>query len=149
MAYWHDRTATGAAAPRYTTSLLLCLLTALLRVTHALQSVPGSPCEDVCSAAGNLADDVVCLDASYQSLAPARAFQNCVACQLNSTAVDTANNYTDVAWGLSMTLLSNRRKIMLKNCVQRPFVSRSPAACLPSRRTTYPSAAPVKSAVRL
>ena len=102
MAYWHDRNATGTPPRSFS---LLCLLTILLRVTSALQSVPGSPCESVCSDAGTLQDDVVCLDANYQSLAPGRAFQKCVACQLNSTAVDTANNDTDVGYGLRRTHL--------------------------------------------
>ncbi|KAJ9605112.1 hypothetical protein H2200_010502 [Cladophialophora chaetospira] len=97
MAYWHDRSATSAA-PRYVA--LLYLLTAFLRVTYALQSVPGSPCDSVCADAGTLEEDVVCLDANYQSLDNGRAFQKCVACQLNSTAVDTASNETDVGWGL-------------------------------------------------
>ena len=100
MAYWHDRSATSAA-PRYVAWLYL--LTALLRVTQALQSVRGSPCDSVCANAGTLEDDVVCLDANYQSLDSGRAFQKCVACQLNSTAVDTANQETDVQWGLRMT----------------------------------------------
>ena len=95
MAYWHDRSATSAA-PRYIA--LLYLLTALLCVTNALQSVPGSPCDSVCANAGTLESDVVCLDANYQSLDSGRAFQKCIACQLNSTAVDTTNNETDVAW---------------------------------------------------
>jgi hypothetical protein len=97
MAYWHDPPATSAPL-----RLLLCLLIVGLRVTSALQSVPGSPCEAVCSDAGTLEDDVVCLDASYQSLASGRGFQKCVACQLNSTAVDTASNETDVEFGLCM-----------------------------------------------
>ncbi|EXJ95967.1 hypothetical protein A1O1_01092 [Capronia coronata CBS 617.96] len=96
MACWHDRPAT---APRFP-CLILCLLPILLRVTSALQSVPGSPCEPVCSAAGSLEDDVVCLDANYRSLEQGRNFQECVACQLNSTAVDTGNNETDVEWAL-------------------------------------------------
>ncbi len=100
MAYWHDRSATSPV-PR--TLSLLYLLTALLRVTFALQSVPGSPCESVCLDAGTLEEDVVCLDANYQSLDNGRAFQKCVACQLNSTALDTGNNETDVEYGLRMT----------------------------------------------
>ncbi|KIW72245.1 hypothetical protein PV04_00453 [Phialophora macrospora] len=104
MAYWHDRSATGTPsplAPRWRQiALLYLLLTAFLSVTSAIQSVPGSPCEAVCSDAGTLENDVVCLDANYQSLSSGRAFQKCVACQLNSTAVDTVNNNTDVEFGL-------------------------------------------------
>ncbi|EXJ81457.1 hypothetical protein A1O3_07749 [Capronia epimyces CBS 606.96] len=94
MACRHDRPAT---APLYR---LICLLTVLLRLTSALQSVPGSPCETVCSTAGSLEQNVVCLDADYQSLDQGRAFQKCVACQLNSTEVDTRHNETDVEWAL-------------------------------------------------
>jgi len=43
---------------------------------------------------------VVCLDANFQSLQQGRAFQQCVACQLNSTEVDPEKNETDVEWGL-------------------------------------------------
>ncbi|KIX96111.1 uncharacterized protein Z520_08366 [Fonsecaea multimorphosa CBS 102226] len=106
MAYWHDRLATGCrSAPpssMFKTIVGLLLLTASLlpRVTSALQSVAGSPCESVCANAGSLEQDVLCLDADYQSLPSGRAFQNCVACQLNSTAVDTAKNETDVEWAL-------------------------------------------------
>jgi hypothetical protein len=104
MAYWHDRSATGAPSPHpprcRQIALLYLLLTVFLSVTSAIQSVPGSPCESVCSDAGTLENDVVCLDANYQSLSSGRAFQKCVACQLNSTAVDTVNNNTDVEYGL-------------------------------------------------
>ena len=145
MAYWHDRPATSAA-PRYIA--LLYLLTALLRVTYALQSVSGSPCDSVCADAGTLEDDVVCLDASYQSLDSGRAFQKCVACQLNSTAVDPANNDTDVGWGLRKTpsfTAGNDRGA--EQIFQWPFDILWRGVCLPSRKTTSPSAALVKSAV--
>lgn len=105
MAGWHDHSAT---APPPSPSLsrlsltILCLLTVLLRLTSALQTVAGSPCESVCADAGTLEGDVVCLDADYQSLPQGRAYQNCVACQLNSTSVDTSKNETDVEWALCM-----------------------------------------------
>lgn len=108
MAYWHDRPATAALYA------VICLLTAL-RVTSALQTVAGSPCASICSDAGNLEDDIVCLDANYQSLRQGRAFQNCVGCQLNSTAVDTANNETDVEWALCM----RRMEISIDECGQK------------------------------
>ncbi|KAG9785202.1 hypothetical protein KCU88_g2564, partial [Aureobasidium melanogenum] len=96
MACWHDRPATAPLLY----PVLICLLTALPRLILALQSVPGSPCESVCSVAGSLEDDVICLDADYKSLDNGRKLQKCVACQLNSTAVDTSNNETDVGWAL-------------------------------------------------
>ncbi|KAI1622474.1 hypothetical protein EDD37DRAFT_651749 [Exophiala viscosa] len=98
MAGWHDRNVTAPHLSLH--AVLICLLTLLVRVTTALQSVTGSPCESVCASAGSLSDDVVCLDADYQSLQQGRAFNQCVACQLNSTAIDTSKNETDVEWGL-------------------------------------------------
>lgn len=93
MASWRDRPATVALC-------VIIYLLAALHLTSALQSVAGSPCESVCADAGDLNADVVCLDAEYQSLSQGRAFQRCVACELNSTAVDTSKNETDVTWGL-------------------------------------------------
>merc|ERR1711939_1139947 len=101
MAFWHDRHAT-APSPSALHLTLLCLLIVFLRLTSALQYVAGSPCESVCADAGTLNEDVVCLDADYQALPQGRAYQKCVACQLNSTAVDTSKNETDVGWGLCM-----------------------------------------------
>lgn len=94
MANWHDRPATAALY------LAICLLTIALRLTSALPTVAGSPCESVCVNAGDPVEDVVCLDADYQNLENGRAFQKCVSCQLNSTAVDTERNETDVGFGL-------------------------------------------------
>lgn len=66
-----------------------------------LQYVPGSKCASVCgdSAAGTLEDDVVCLDAQYGTR-PGSFLRDCISCELNSTAVDSTNNITDVQWGL-------------------------------------------------
>lgn len=68
----------------------------------ALHTVAGSPCTAVCTAesVGSLEDNVVCLDNDYSSTARGRAYKACVACQLNSTAVDENNNVTDVDWAL-------------------------------------------------
>lgn len=94
MANWHDRPVTAALY------LAICLLTIVLRPASALPTVPGSSCESVCTNAGDLVEDVVCLDADYQNLENGRAYQKCVSCQLNSTAVDTGKNETDVEFGL-------------------------------------------------
>jgi hypothetical protein len=86
--------------PVVTTILLLSCLRAVLGFGH----VANSQCADLCS--GNphdtLHNDVVCLDNDYFNSADGKAFRKCVACELNSTAVDTANNQTDVEWGLCM-----------------------------------------------
>ena len=140
MAYWHDRPATAAVYVAF------CLLIVLLRVTSALQSVPDSPCESVCADAGTLEDDVVCLDADYQSLEQGQAFRKCVSCQLNSTAVDTAKNETDVEWGLCMILSTLPKLPEALNNVQWPSATRWRDACLQSPRRTSLSAVPVKSA---
>lgn len=66
----------------------------------ALESVPGSNCTSICSspAIGSLQEDVVCLDSEFSTTKAGRDFKNCIACQLNSTAVDERNNVTDVDW---------------------------------------------------
>lgn len=156
MAFWHDRHAT-ALSPSALHLTLLCLLTVFLRLTSALQCVAGSPCESVCADAGTLNEDVVCLDADYQSLPQGRAYQKCVACQLNSTAVDTSKNETDVGWGLCMlpTLFYLLRTLfmlqsggikVLNKSFQWPFATPSQGACLPGQRRISPSAVLVKSA---
>lgn len=83
-----------------TATFLLTFLRAVLGFGH----VPNSPCTDVCSGnpQNTLKNDVVCLDEDYINNPDGQALRNCVACELNSTAVDTANNQSDVDWGLCM-----------------------------------------------
>lgn len=81
---------------------LLCL-SYLLHLASAFQFVPDSPCEPVCQD-GNLSEDAVCLDDSYRNTENGTRIQECVGCLLNSTAVDTASNQTDVEWGLCRSL---------------------------------------------
>lgn len=69
-------------------------------LTTALQTISGSPCQSICSAAGSLGEDAVCLDGEYKTTAGGRGFESCMDCLLNSTAVDTGKNETDVEWGL-------------------------------------------------
>lgn len=89
------------AAATVATWFLVVLLSRVAKIT-AFQTVPGSPCAEVCagSHAGTLAQDVVCLDNLYDTSVNGSNFKECVACELNSTAVDTARNESDVEWGL-------------------------------------------------
>lgn len=100
---YHDAlfsTFMGVCAAHVLTALL-CL--SFSTPTSALQTVPGSPCESICTSDDlNFANDTVCLDASYQS-GEGQQFRECTSCLLNSTAVDRANNISDVYWGLCKT----------------------------------------------
>jgi hypothetical protein len=83
-----------------------------------------------------------------------------VACQLNSTAVDTTKNETDVGWGLCMptdslllfysvhiaTTLGMIKVLNKLFCSQWPFGTPSQGACLPGQTRISPSAVLVKSA---
>ena len=71
----------------------------LLQLSQAFQFVPNSPCASTCRD-GTLTDDAVCLDAEYGSTGGGKRLESCVGCLLNSTAVDTAKNETDVEYGL-------------------------------------------------
>jgi hypothetical protein len=79
--------------------LIAILLLSFLHIAAAYQYVEGSPCANLCNE-GTLIDDAVCLDAQYADTANGTRLESCVGCLLNSTAVDTANNQTDVEWGL-------------------------------------------------
>lgn len=81
------------------------ILTAILSISlstpvSALRTVPGSPCEKTCTDNNlNLANNTVCLDNNYKD-GSGKQFRDCTTCLLNSTAVDTAANISDVYWGL-------------------------------------------------
>lgn len=77
----------------------LIALLCLLQFTTAYQFVADSPCEPQCRE-GSLSEDAVCLDEQYKSTDGGRRLETCVGCLLNSTAVDAANNQSDVEWGL-------------------------------------------------
>jgi hypothetical protein len=70
-----------------------------LNLTTAYQYVQNSPCEPQCRD-GTLSEDAVCLDAQYRTTDGGKRLQSCVGCLLNSTAVDTGKNQSDVEWGL-------------------------------------------------
>ena len=77
---------------------LFAILT-FLRLSYAFQYVVNSGCASIC-ASGTLTEDAVCLDAEYKSKEGGQKLESCVGCLLNSTAVDTAKNETDVEFGL-------------------------------------------------
>lgn len=91
----------SAATGLRITHLILLLLLSTFPLATAFQIVPGSGCEAQCRE-GHVDEDAVCLDAEYRSDPGGRRIETCVSCLLNSTAVDTANNVTDVEWGLCM-----------------------------------------------
>lgn len=145
MAYrQRDRLATAAVY------LALCLLSTFLRPATALQTVPGSPCQSTCDRAGNLEDSVVCLDVDYVDTEAGSLYRECVSCQLNSTAIDTGKNETDVEFALSrdMRNIFERTNLAKKN-LQWPCAIPSQGACLPFPGPTSPSAAHVKCLVSL
>ena len=92
---------TMAGLPAAPALRILFLLLALFHLAAALEYVQGSKCADACDV-GNIAEDAVCLDAEYKSEAGGQRVERCVGCLLNSTAVDTETNTTDVEWGLCM-----------------------------------------------
>lgn len=80
------------------------VLTAILSISFttpasALQSVPGSPCADACSGV-TYANNTVCLDDEYLNGGKGTQFRECTTCLLNSTAIDSSANVSDVYWGL-------------------------------------------------
>jgi hypothetical protein len=79
--------------------LIAILLLSFLHNAAAYQYVDGSPCANQCNE-GTLINDAVCLDAQYADTSNGTRLEGCVGCLLNSTAVDEANNQTDVEWGL-------------------------------------------------
>lgn len=89
-------------ARRLVTAILLLLN--FQQAVLGFEHVPNSPCADLCSGnpQNTLVNDVVCLDGDYFNTPDGQAFRKCVACELNSTAVDTAINQSDVDWGLCM-----------------------------------------------
>jgi hypothetical protein len=95
---------TAATGFRIIHLILLAILTSI-PISSAFQTVPGSDCADRC-ADGNIDEDAVCLDAQYRTSEGGRRVESCTSCLLNSTAVDTASNTTDVEWGLCTTIWS-------------------------------------------
>lgn len=79
------------------------LILSLCSLSSSLHVVSSSPCRSVCatsSGVGTRTEDVVCLDSEYASTTNGTGFQDCVVCELESTAVDSSNGATDVGWGL-------------------------------------------------
>ncbi|KAK5091347.1 hypothetical protein LTR05_001530 [Lithohypha guttulata] len=82
------------------TILTVLLSLSLSTPASALQTVPDSPCAEICTRGDvNLANGTVCLDDAFKTGA-GHQFRECTTCLLNSTAVDTPSNISDVYWGL-------------------------------------------------
>jgi len=79
--------------------VLLALSLALIASSNALRVAPNSPCLSVCGDA-TLTDgsDIVCDDTDFANTPTGRAFQECISCELNSTAYDTVTGQTDLQW---------------------------------------------------
>lgn len=110
----------------------LIALLCLVHIAAAFQYVPDSPCEPQCRE-GTLTEDAVCLDNLYQDSNNGSRLQECVACLLNSTAVDQAKNETDVEWGLCMDIPCTLPGDLLLTTNQLPCATPCPRACLASR----------------
>lgn len=79
------------------------LLTALLLVPAicGLRVTQGSPCTSVCPASTNTTgNDIVCLDAQFNSSPVGSSFQSCITCELGSTYANQQTGESDVLWGL-------------------------------------------------
>lgn len=100
-----DRDAFGLNSAAIFSVCAAYVLTAVLSISFAnpaaaLQTVADSPCRQICTDNDlNFSNDTVCLDADYEN-GGGRQFRECTTCLLNSTAVDTAANVSDVEWGL-------------------------------------------------
>jgi hypothetical protein len=113
----------------------LLVLLYLLHLTDAFRYVPGSPCQSSCEVV-NLDQDAVCLDDSYRDTENGTRIEDCVGCLLNSTAVDTANNATDVEWGLCMKTAHTLWPTTDPE-PQLPCAILSPRACSGGRPSEY------------
>ena len=88
------------ATLRIATFALVCLLFSASGI-YGLQVTPNSPCKSKC-ATGNAQTtekSIVCLDSDF-STGTGSQFQQCVECELGSTAADPKTGTTDVMWGL-------------------------------------------------
>lgn len=88
----------------------------LLRLIHAVEVTPNSPCSYLCDnnlgnnndpsaddASFTISSDVVCNDDEYEgpnSTVAGRKFKDCLICELNSTATDKKTNQNEAYWVL-------------------------------------------------
>ncbi|KAL4984027.1 hypothetical protein BDW68DRAFT_190803 [Aspergillus falconensis] len=90
----------------------------LLGLASALRTTPGSPCESACSPTNDtLPSEIVCLDSEYNSTEVGRKFEDCIACQLQSTFVDDASRQSDVEWGLYILTATVNLRFAFSSCV--------------------------------
>src|SRR5271155_1335164 len=95
---------------RYISTILLLLS---VHCVHSLHVTPNSPCLSQCSTDPDdtTPADIVCLDNEFTSTTNGSHFQQCVECELGSSAVDPKTGTTDAIWGLCTlrTLCSGSR----------------------------------------
>lgn len=72
------------------------------RSSHGLQVTPNSPCQSKCNAGGAATTEssIVCLDSDYSSTSSGAHFQECVECELGSSAANPTTGTTDIMWAL-------------------------------------------------
>lgn len=81
-------------------SFVLLLLT-FSSPSIALRAVPSGHCAAVCGdVTTTKGTDIVCVDQDYGNTPKGLAFEACISCQMNSTAVDTTTGETDLQWML-------------------------------------------------
>ncbi len=78
--------------------LLLCAL--LTASTHAILVAPSSQCAVQCGnvLSSTSGSDLTCSDSGYAGSVTGQTFENCIACELNSTYVDPVTKQTDLQW---------------------------------------------------
>jgi len=77
----------------------ICSLVIFTIPTTAILAVASGKCAGVC---GNVtttqASDIVCTDSDYANTPTGQAFENCINCEMNSSAVDPYTGDTDLKW---------------------------------------------------
>jgi hypothetical protein len=70
--------------------------------SHGLEVTPNSPCRSKCNTGGGATTEssIVCLDSDYSSTGSGAHFQQCVECELSSSAANPTTGTTDVMWAL-------------------------------------------------
>lgn len=68
----------------------------------AIRVTPNSKCASICGPDNSqtTADEVVCYDSDFSGTSNGTKFEQCVECELGSTAVDSPDGMTDVLWGI-------------------------------------------------
>lgn len=78
----------------------LLLYAFLAASSYAILVAPSSQCAVQCGnvLSSTSGSDVTCSDSAYAGTVAGQTFQNCIACELNSTYVDPTNKQSDLQW---------------------------------------------------